>query len=174
MKYLEYWENLKEANRFLVLVIGFLLVVNLALVFTIVFLSSKREITVYMPPYEKIRVAGQDYVLMWAKFFTFYITNYTPETAEDRYYVLSAYAYNDDLKSRLYRETRDIKNDRLSQQFIPFEGTWKLIPERREIQVQGRIRKWIGDKEIVNKFTTFKLYIRIFAGKPFLVGYRYE
>lgn len=174
MKYLEYWENLKEANRFLVILVGFLLVVNLTLVFAIIFLSAKREITVYMPPYEKIKVGGKDYILMWAKFFTFYITNYTPETVEERFYILSAYAYDDKVKEYLIKESKKIKENKFSQQFIPYEGSWKLIPERREIKVKGRLRKWIGDKEIRNELATFVLYMRIYGGRPFLVGFKYE
>lgn len=174
MKYIEYWENLKEANRILLILIGFLVVVIVFLISAIIFLSANREVTVYMPPYEKVKVGGRDYVLMWAKFFTFYITNYTPETVEERYYVLSTYAFDDSLKQYLIKESKRIKENRMSQQFIPYEGSWKLIPEKREIKVQGRLRKWIGDKEIRNELATFTLYIRIYGGKPFLVGFKYE
>ncbi|MDQ7082115.1 MAG: TraE/TraK family type IV conjugative transfer system protein [Aquificota bacterium] len=103
MKYLEMWENLRESNRILLIMVGFLLVVNLALIFIVISLSLKREIVVYLPPYEKVYVGGREYVLLWARYFTNLITNFNPENVEERVKLLARYAYSDDVKTHAYR-----------------------------------------------------------------------
>lgn len=174
MKYLEIWENLREQSKILLIIVGFLLVVNLALVFTAVSLAVKREVAVYLPPYEKIYVGGKEYVLLWARYFTNLITNFSPENVEGRVELLSQYAYSDDLRLSLIEEGKRIKKDRIEQVFHPFEGTWELNPKEREISVKGRLRKSIGGELIENRTATFKLYMRIIHGKPYLVGFKYE
>ncbi|MDQ7082116.1 MAG: hypothetical protein Q9N34_03355 [Aquificota bacterium] len=58
--------------------------------------------------------------------------------------------------------------------FYPFEGTWKLDPKTREISVKGSAQEGDRGEEIENRIATFKLYMRIIHGKPYLVGFRYE
>jgi len=173
-RYLEAWANLKEANKILLLVVALLVALILGLASIMAYLFTHREVVVYMPPYETVRVSGKSYILLWARVFTNYITNFDPNTVESRMNFLLTYAFNDEIKQKLLREAEDIKRNRISQQFIPFEGSWELIPEKREIKVKGRLRRWIGTKEIQNKMVTFVLYMRIFAGKPYIVGFRYE
>jgi len=174
VKYLEIWENLREQSRILLILVGFLLVMNLALIFIVISLSLKREIVVYLPPYEKVYVGGREYVLLWARYFTNLITSFNPENVEERVKLLAQYAYSDDIKLTLIEEGKHIKKDRIEQVFHPFEGTWKLDPRTREISVKGRLRKSVGGEEIENRTATFRLYMRIIHGKPYLVGFRYE
>ncbi|HIP43071.1 MAG TPA: hypothetical protein EYG91_04065 [Aquifex aeolicus] len=171
---IEAWANLKEANKVLLLVIALLVALILGLVSITAYLLTHKEVVVYMPPYEKVKVGGRDYILLWAKVFTNYITNFDPDTIENRMNFLLVYAFSDEIKQKLLKEAEDIRRNRITQQFIPFEGSWELIPEKREIKVKGRLRRWIGTKEIQNKMVTFVLYMRIFAGKPYIVGFRYE
>ncbi len=174
MRYLEIWENLREQSKILLILVGFLLVVNLALVFIVISLSLKREIVVYFPPYEKVYVNGKEYVLLWARYFTNLITNFNPENVEERVKLLAQYAYTDEVKLALIEEGKRIRKDRIEQVFYPFEGTWNLDAEKKEISVRGRLKKVIGGEEIENRTAVFKLYMRIIHGKPYLVGFKYE
>ena len=174
MKYLEIWENLREQSRILLIIVGFLLLVNLALIFVVISLSVRREIVVYFPPYEKVYVGGREYVLLWARYFTNLIANFNPETVEDRVRILSIYAYSDEIKSSLLEDGKRIKKNRIEQVFYPFEGSWQLNPETKEISVQGRLKKLVGGELIENRVATLKLYMRILHGKPYLVGFKYE
>lgn len=173
-KYLEEWANLKEANKILLLIIAFLVAMLISFALLMVYLFTHREVIIYMPPYETVRVSGKSYILLWARVFTNYITNFDPDTVESRVNFLLTYALGDEIKQKLLKEKDSIKINRISQQFIPFEGSWELIPEKREIKVRGRLKRWIGTKKIQDRTVTFVLYMRIFQGKPYIVGFRYE
>jgi len=173
-KYIELWENLKEQNRTLVVVIAFLILIIFMLLQAIAFLATHRNITLYIPgaPYA-IRVPDDSFAIWWARYFVSLLANFTYQTIDGNIAILSE-VISPELKKELLKEAARIKRERISQSFYPIEGTWEVNREKKTISVKGYRKVWIGDKLIEEGRKKLVLKLKWEGGRFILEEWRYE
>lgn len=172
-KYLEAWANLKEQNRVLLVLVAFLLAGLIGMTGMVGWVLSRKEVVIYMPPYHEVKVGSREYVQLWARVFAEYLGNVDPDTVEKRAAFLRIYAYGP-LKDRILSEAIEIKKNRITQQFIPLEGTWELDPQKKEVRVKGRLKRWIGTELVESRVAELTMVIHLISGRPSLVAFNFD
>jgi len=142
-KYIEIWENLKEENRKLLLVIIFLIIVISVLLMTVVSLSVNKKVSIYIPGYPfEIKAPSKELGLWWARYYVNLLGNFTPFHVEDNYKLVMLTA-SPQIHTKILNEIEKIKDNKISQDFLPYEGSWEF-KKGGIIVVKGLVRRWIG------------------------------
>jgi len=173
-KYIELWENLKEKNRTLVIVIVLLISVIFILLQGITYLATHRTITLYVPgaPYA-ISVPSYEFAIWWARYFVSLLANFNYETIDGNLAVLNE-VIDPELKKELLKQAAKIKKNRLSQAFYIIEGSWEVNRKEKKVSVKGIKKVWIGDKLVEESKKKLVLKLRFEGGRFILEGWRYE
>ena len=172
-RYIELWENLKESNRVLIIILFLSVVLNIAMLNGILYLATHKEVVISMPPSGRLSVGGQGYVIMWARFFVDVYGNFTPETVQERTNILLSYVEDPSKKEELLKEMEDIKKNRITQVLIPYEGTWKVDYKAKAVTVEGRLKRWIGSELVQDRMVKVKVYFRILGERVMFKGVEY-
>jgi len=108
-KYIELWENLKEKNRTLILVIVFLMFIIFMLLQAVAFLAIHRTINLYIPgtPYA-ITVPDSSFAIWWARYFVSLLANFNYQLIDNNIAVLSS-VISPELKKELLKQAVDCK-----------------------------------------------------------------
>ncbi len=172
-KYIELWENLRESNRVLIIVLFLSVLLNIAMLNGIFYLATHKEVVINMPPSGRLVVGGQGYIIMWARFFVDMYSNFSPETVDERTKILMSYIEEPQQKENLLKEVDLAKKNRITQVFIPYEGTWKIDYKTRSVEVKGRLKRWVGSELVHDKMVKLKVYFRILGDKVIFRGVEY-
>ena len=157
-KYIEIWENLKEENKKLFLVIIALIVVIALLLMTVISLSANKRISIYIPGYPmEIKAPSKELGLWWARYYVNLLGNFTQFHVDDNYRLVMLTA-SPKIHEKILKEIENIKDNKISQDFLPYEGSWEF-KQGGIIKVKGLIRRWIGSNlvEKGNKRMVVKL-----------------
>jgi type IV conjugative transfer system protein TraE len=173
-KYIELWENLKEKNRTLVIVIVLLISVIFILLQGITYLATHRTITLYVPgaPYA-ISVPSYEFAIWWARYFVSLLANFNYETIDGNLAVLNE-VIDPELKKELLKQAAKIKKNRISQAFYIIEGSWEVNRKEKIVSVKGIKKVWIGDKLVEESKKKLVLKLRFEGGRFILEEWRYE
>jgi len=158
-KYIEFWENLKEENKKLLIIIGFLVVIIIILLMTVVNLAIHRNVAIYIPGYPaEIKAPSKELGLWWARYYVNLLGNFTPDTVESNYGLVSLTS-SPKLKEKILKEIVKIKDNKISQDFLPLEGTWEF-KQGGIIRVEGLLKRWIGS-DLVSEKRGEKLCVKL-------------
>lgn len=172
-KYVEIWENLKEENRKLLFVIGFLVIIIVFLLMAVVNLAVHRNISLYIPgvPVE-IKAPSKELGLWWARYYVNLLGNFIPEIVEDNYQVVYSTA-TPEAKDKILKEINKIKKNKISQSFLPIEGSWEFS-SGGIIKINGFLKRYIGSDLVEEKTKKMCVKLRWNNGKFELEDWWYE
>lgn len=174
-KFKEKWENLRMENKLLkasilILVIGFL--IEGAMVIYI----NKSSRTIIVPAYldRQFYVSGDkaspEYIEMMTKYAVELLSNYTPETVEERVGEFLRFiepSYYHQLAVELQALAKEEKGYGVSQFFIP----QRLILEGNSVAVIGIAKRFIQDKEVKTASVKYRIGFEINKGRYEIVSY---
>lgn len=174
-KFIEQYANRESENKLLKGII-LLLVVALIVESVIVIYMGLSHRTIIVPSYidRKFYVEGnkasKEYIEMMARYSVELISNYTPETAEERFQEFLRFinsSYYNKISSQLLAYVAEIKKYNISQYYIPQE----FVLEKDSIRVVGFMRQFSQDKMILNHNVEYKLKFQINNGRFEIVNY---
>ena len=174
-KFVENWKNKEMENKLLkavVLILAVGLVIEGALM--IYFSSSFR--TIVVPSYidKKFYVEGDnaspEYIELMSKYAIDVLSNYTPETVEDRtreFLRFISPSHYEQISTQLLSVANESKAYSISQYFIP----QSLVMKGNTINVIGFLRQFAQDKPIQHSRVEYKLTFKINNGRFQIITY---
>lgn len=174
-KFIEQYANRESENKLLkgvILILVFGIIVEGLIV---VYLGLSHR-TIIVPSYidRKFYVEGdnasKEYIEMMARYSIELISNYTPETVQDRFQEFLRFinpSYHHKISPQLLAEAEEIKKYSISQYYIP----QKLILEKDVIKVVGIMRQYSQDKQILRSNIEYKLTFKINKGRFEILSY---
>lgn len=174
-KFIEQYANRESENKLLKGVI-LILVFGIIVEGLIVIYLGLSHRTIIVPSHidRKFYVEGdnasKEYLEMMARYSVELISNYTPETALERFQeflrFINSSHYNK-ISPQLLAEAEEIKKYSISQYYIPNT----LILERNAIKVVGIMRQYSQDKQILQSAVEYKLKFQINKGRFEIINY---
>lgn len=173
-KYVEIWENLRAENQKLLVFMAGLIIVVFLLLMAVINLAIHRTINITIPstPPSVVQVPSKEFALWWARYYVNLLGNYTSSMVNEKYSLVMLTA-SPEAVIKLQKEINKIVDNKISQTFIPIEGSWKF-EKGRVIMVDGLLKRWIGNDLVENKRKRMSLRLRWQDGKYVLEDWWYE
>lgn len=174
-KFLEQYANRESENKLLK---GVILILAIALViqgFVVIYLGTSHR-TIIVPSYidRKFYVEGEtaskEYIEMMARYSIELISNFTPETVDERFQEFLRFinaSYYNRVSPQLLAYAGEIKKYGISQYYIP----QNFVLEKDSIKISGHMRQFTQDKQILNHGVEYKLSFQINKGRFEIISY---
>lgn len=174
-KFIEQYANRESENKLLK---GVILILASAMVLqglAVVYLGISHR-TIIVPSHidRKFYVEGdnasKEYVEMMARYSIELISNYTPETVDERFQEFMRFinsSHYNKISPQLLAYAGEIKKYSISQYFIPHN----YVLHKNTIKVSGAMRQFSQDKLILNHRVEYMINFQINKGRFEVIGY---
>lgn len=174
-RFIEQYKNKESEHKLLKSVIFMLTLALICESIAVIYIGFSQR-TIIVPSYidRKFYVEGDkasnEYIEMMARYSVELISNYTPETVEERFQeflrFLSAAHYNM-ISHQLLGSAAEIKRYAISQYYIP----QSIVLQKDTITMIGWIRQFSQDKQILYGRVEYKIKYRINNGRFEITSY---
>lgn len=174
-KFIEQYANRESENKLLK---GVILILAFAMVLqglVVIYLGISHR-TIIVPSHidRKFYVEGdnasKEYIEMMARYSVELISNFTPETVDERFQEFMRFinsSHYNKISPQLLGYAGEIKKFSISQYFIPHS----FVLEKDTIKVTGHMRQFSQDKQILNHRVEYKVRFQINKGRFEIIGY---
>ncbi len=161
--------------RILIQNVAIVILVVAIIVESIVFFYSIRKQRVIVVPsfvdrsfYVELDKASPEYIRMMTENAINYLTNYTPETIEDRFKQFLQYVHPSGYQT-VFNSLQPIINE--SKKYLVYQSyvVERMSLEGDTIVVEGFLRRYVADKLVLASRSVFKVKYVIEGGKYYIV-----
>lgn len=152
-----------------------ILVVAIIVESVVFFYSVRKQRVIIVPSYVdrsfyvELDKASPEYIRMMTESAVNYLTNYTPETIEDRFKQFLQYVHPSGYQT-VFNSLQPLINE--SKKYLVYQSyvVEKISLEGDTIIVEGFLRRYVADKLVLASRNTFKIKYVIEGGKYYVVS----